>query len=137
MSSRSNRGTDFVNHQTAEYFDHAAHAHETGQLHGKQDHLTGREHARQEFDRQREDRQTPHEALAGHGIHAFGHEDIASLAFQLWQARGCPEGSPEVDWSEAVKELRTRALAHGEVHSTPENAAPEKVLGADATPRES
>jgi hypothetical protein len=132
MPSRSNRGTDFVNHQAAEYHDQAAHAHETGQLHGKPDHLTDREHARQEFDRVREKRQTPHEALAGHGIHAFGHDDIARLAFQLWQERGCPEGSPEIDWFEAVKELRTRALAHEEAQS-----APERALGAGAMPRES
>ena len=37
---------------------------------------------------------------------------IAALARQLWEARGCPEGSPEIDWFEAVKELRSRALAH-------------------------
>ena len=30
---------------------------------------------------------------------------IAALAYQLWQARGCPEGSPEVDWLQAVRQL--------------------------------
>jgi hypothetical protein len=44
----------------------------------------------------------------GHGIVAFGHNDIAALAHELWQARGCPEGSPEEDWFEAVKKLRSR-----------------------------
>ena len=33
------------------------------------------------------------------------HEQIASLAYSLWQARGCPEGSPNIDWIEAEKEL--------------------------------
>jgi hypothetical protein len=36
---------------------------------------------------------------------------IAALAFELWQARGCPEGSSDVDWFHAVKELRSRASA--------------------------
>jgi hypothetical protein len=35
-------------------------------------------------------------------------QDIAALAYQLWQGRGCPEGSPEVDWLEAEKQLRDR-----------------------------
>ena len=26
------------------------------------------------------------------------HEEIAALAYSLWEARGCPEGSPEEDW---------------------------------------
>ena len=31
---------------------------------------------------------------------------IASLAYALWVERGCPEGSPDVDWLEAEEELR-------------------------------
>ncbi len=34
------------------------------------------------------------------------HDFIAQRAYQLWQARGRPRGSPEVDWLEAVRELR-------------------------------
>ena len=30
---------------------------------------------------------------------------IVDLAYQLWIARGCPEGSPEVDWFAAEKQL--------------------------------
>ena len=33
-------------------------------------------------------------------------QDIANLAFELWQARGCPLGSPEEDWFHAVELLR-------------------------------
>jgi DUF2934 family protein len=33
------------------------------------------------------------------------HEQIAALAYALWQERGCPEGSPEEDWFTAEKEL--------------------------------
>ena len=33
-------------------------------------------------------------------------EKIAVRAFELWQRRGSPLGSPEVDWFEAERELR-------------------------------
>jgi hypothetical protein len=29
------------------------------------------------------------------------HQEIADLAYALWQQRGCPEGSAEQDWLEA------------------------------------
>ena len=32
--------------------------------------------------------------------------EIAALAYQLWQARGCPVGSPEIDWLQAEQQLR-------------------------------
>jgi hypothetical protein len=31
------------------------------------------------------------------------------LAHKLWQARGCPEGSPQEDWFHAAEQLRSRA----------------------------
>ncbi len=33
-------------------------------------------------------------------------ENIAKLAYALWQHRGCPYRSPEVDWMEAEHKLR-------------------------------
>ena len=33
-------------------------------------------------------------------------EDIAARAYRCWHERGCPEGSPEVDWNQAENELR-------------------------------
>ncbi len=33
------------------------------------------------------------------------HKQIAQLAYVLWQARGCPEGSAEVDWFRAEQEF--------------------------------
>lgn len=33
------------------------------------------------------------------------HEDIERLAYQLWQGRGCPPDSPDVDWHRAEREL--------------------------------
>ena len=42
---------------------------------------------------------------------ADGHElkahEIARLAYSFWEARGCKEGSAEVDWLRAELELRS------------------------------
>jgi len=32
--------------------------------------------------------------------------DIAALAYQLWQDRGCPQGSSDEDWYEAERKLQ-------------------------------
>jgi hypothetical protein len=32
--------------------------------------------------------------------------DIAQLAYALWERRGCPDGSAEIDWLEAEAQLR-------------------------------
>jgi hypothetical protein len=38
----------------------------------------------------------------------LAEEDIAALAYELWRARGCPDGSPDEDWYRAVEILRSR-----------------------------
>jgi hypothetical protein len=38
-------------------------------------------------------------------------EDVASLAYSYWEARGCQGGSPEEDWLRAEQELRTHTVA--------------------------
>jgi hypothetical protein len=38
---------------------------------------------------------------------APAHEEIAVRAYQCWHERGCPDGSPEVDWHRAEGELRS------------------------------
>ena len=43
-----------------------------------------------------------------HGSAIFEHEDIATLAYTLWQGRGGPDGSPEEDWFHTARELRAR-----------------------------
>jgi hypothetical protein len=111
MSTRYNKGSHYENHPRAtELEDSAAHVHRVGEQDGKQAHLTGNEHTRQMFEHAQEDQRHSHEATVGHGIAAFGHNDIAALAHELWEARGRPEGSAEEDWFEAVKELRSRAM---------------------------
>jgi Protein of unknown function (DUF2934) len=112
MSTRYNNGSHYENHQRAtELHDGAAHAHRVAEQQGKQDHLTGHEHSRQALEYSTDAHQNPQAAATGHGIAAFGHDDIADLAYELWQARGCPGGSPQEDWFHAVEELRSRAYA--------------------------
>ena len=42
---------------------------------------------------------------------APAEQDIAKLAYALWEARGCPVGSPEEDWFRAEAELKTAPSA--------------------------
>ena len=34
------------------------------------------------------------------------HHQIELRAYELWQERGCPWGTPEADWFKAEQELR-------------------------------
>jgi hypothetical protein len=42
---------------------------------------------------------------------AVTHDEVARLAYLLWEARGYQGGSPEVDWHLAESYLRTTTLA--------------------------
>jgi len=37
---------------------------------------------------------------------APGDQEIQRLAYELWEERGCPEGSGEEDWARAVEMLK-------------------------------
>lgn len=51
-------------------------------------------------------------------------EQLQQLAYSLWEQRGCPEGSPETDWTEAIRQLgSTEAVV-------PERGAMAKAAGA-------
>lgn len=110
MSTRYNNGSHYENHpQAAELHDVAGHAHRVAEEHGKQEHLTGHEQSRQAHEHSADPHRPSTQATVGHGITAFGHSEIAALAYQLWQARGCPEGSSDEDWFHAAEQLRFRA----------------------------
>src|SRR5690606_16993145 len=49
----------------------------------------------------------------------FSPDQIAQLAYQLWQERGCPDGSPEVDWERAVRLLESPSTQSNAVLSAP------------------
>jgi hypothetical protein len=107
MSTRYNDGSHYENHQrAAELHDAAAHAHRVAEAQGN--HV----HSQQALEHTQEAHRHTQVATVGHGIAAFGHDDIAALAHKLWEARGCPEGSPDEDWFRAAEELRSRASAH-------------------------
>lgn len=110
MSTRVNDASHYENHQRAsELEDGAAHAHRVAEQHGKQEHLSAHEQSRQAQEHAHHSGQGASGATVGHGIAAFGHAEIAALAYELWQARGCPVGSPDEDWFRAAEELRSRA----------------------------
>jgi len=112
MSTRYNAGSLYENHErAAELHDAAAHAHRVAEQHGKDDHLSGREHSRLALEHSRAAREHSHAIKGAHGIATFEHADLAALAHELWQARGCPHGSSEEDWFRAAEELRSRAHA--------------------------
>ena len=48
----------------------------------------------------------PAEVQSDAGEPRSHEEQVAILAYRLWQERGCPEGSPEVDWLQAQQELQ-------------------------------
>ena len=105
-------------HQEAiEYHNLAAHAHRTAALHhGQEEHLTGHEHSRQAL----EHSNTAYQHSLGMHQKAktdqvvivrtqeAREEDIPALAYKLWQARGCPKGSPQEDGLRAVDEVESR-----------------------------
>ena len=111
MSTHDHNGSHYQNHQraadlhdsAAHLHDSAAHAHRVAEQNEQQDHLTGHEHSRQALEHSRDAHQH------SQGISPFGHEQFQALAHQLWQARGCPEGSPQQDWFNAAEKLRSRA----------------------------
>lgn len=49
---------------------------------------------------------------------SVSQEEVSARAYRCWQERGCPDGSPEIDWHRAEKELeqerqRNRTAAAG------------------------
>ena len=42
------------------------------------------------------------------------YDDIERLAYELWQERGSPQGSPEIDWLKAQRTFQARSAAAGE-----------------------
>ena len=50
------------------------------------------------------------------------HEYVAKLAYQLWEARGRPFGSPEVDWFAAERAVYSALLASGLISPSPHDA---------------
>lgn len=58
------------------------------------------------------DKQTP-PGLAPDFLGEDRHEYVAKLAYKLWEERGRPFGSPEVDWFAAERTVYSSLLAAG------------------------
>ena len=39
----------------------------------------------------------------------INEQDVADLAYRRWLERGCPQGSSDVDWFEAERELHSKS----------------------------
>ena len=39
---------------------------------------------------------------------ASENSDVAARAYECWHERGCPDGSPDIDWQRAEEEVRLR-----------------------------
>jgi|HubBroStandDraft_5_1064220.scaffolds.fasta_scaffold866086_1 LmbE family N-acetylglucosaminyl deacetylase len=57
------------------------------------------------------------------------HRSIGELAYRLWQARGCPDGTAELDWLEAERQLANEARPE-QIQRRP----PEAASGVPVTP---
>ena len=60
---------------------------------------------------------------------------IGRRAHELWLKRGCPTGTPELDWVEAERELRAEALAAEASRSRAAVATSRVVTAGDSAPR--
>ena len=115
MSIRKEHGSSDQHHQRgAEMHDGAAHAHiVAAEAHEKQDHQSGHERSRQALEHTQKahehTNQSHHNSVDGNG--EIAHADVAILAHGLWEARGCPDGSPEEDWFHAAQQLQVRGQA--------------------------
>jgi hypothetical protein len=58
-------------------------------------------------------------------------EQIAALAYGFWQARGCPDGTPEEDWFRAEREIVGSKRADEKERNSRQSA--ERSIGAEET----
>ncbi len=54
------------------------------------------------------DPESPQDAAQNVISESVNQAEISALAYELWIQRGCPLGSPEVDWLRAEEELKSR-----------------------------
>jgi hypothetical protein len=58
-------------------------------------------------------------------------KSIAELAYELWEARGSPEGSPEQDWFEAERRIEQSAAVAPPVSKNEDEASIESFPASD------
>src|SRR5271154_1660638 len=91
MSTRHDHGLPYQDHdRAAELHDRAADAHRVAQKHEKGDEMTDDEHSRQALEHSQAADNLTKAVAFGYGVIPCRHDEIATLAHELWQARGCP-----------------------------------------------
>jgi hypothetical protein len=58
------------------------------------------------------DKQETLELILDH-VYESRHELVTEMAYKLWEQRGCPVGSPNVDWFEAEQAVYASLVASG------------------------
>lgn len=108
--SAHHRNESSENHRrAAELHDRAAQAHRVAQKRESGGARTSHEHSLEALELSQAAHTLTKAVVVGRDVTAFDHDEIAALAYEFWQARGCPFGSPEEDWFRAERELRDRA----------------------------
>jgi hypothetical protein len=111
ISGPQENGLFDENHRrAAELHDRAADALRIAQKHEKDDEMTNAEYSRRAVEHSQAADRLSKAVAFGYGVTVLGHDEIAALAHELWQARGCPYGSPVEDWLHAERELRSRVV---------------------------
>ena len=81
----------------------------------------------------RRDKQQPPELIPDFAYESR-HEFVEKLAYKLWEQRGRPFGSPEVDWFAAEQDVYASLVASGMITPSPNDARNmrEKIYRPDA-----
>lgn len=93
--------------QTNELHNVGAHSHNRADAsRDQQPHQTGHEISRNSLEHKPD---VDKQESSGKRLPKIEHdEEIAQLAHSIWQARGCPEGSPDEDWLAASNQLAVK-----------------------------
>jgi len=59
----------------------------------------------------------PHESAIEHSLVLPSHDDIANLAYTLWEAHGGGDGRAEEDWLEAERMLQPQSKPTSKGHA--------------------
>ena len=115
MSDRYNTVLKYENHlPAAELHDYAADVHHAANHSGSQNHETRQNQSKQALERSWQaylnSGDADHRDRNAIGNSNVEDEEIATLAYQFWQAGGCAEGTADNDWHRAEEQFRSEKL---------------------------
>jgi hypothetical protein len=59
------------------------------------------------------------------------HDELCQAAYRFWEERGCPDGSPEVDWQRAEHELGGPAAPEADARGPAHVATDDRPRGRE------